>query len=259
MKKIVVHNKKVAIPVAINGVGRPIIFLSGLSFTQPSWQPIISNLQHSYQAFTFDLRGHGETSAASEYTFDAFFDDVAVTLDEILAHHIQEKPLLVGYSLGGDLAIRYAADHTEKLAGLIIIDGANPLPAPFLSENVIDEFRSKLESPELAQMIEQAKGTPYQILLKPQDLLNLNLELDVYRKELLDLYKRVTCPITMLMSNTIAGTDGESAAGLNKLWHEGIKHLQAECPAVQVKWFDADHQLVTTKANEIAAVIDTIK
>ncbi|HKR81870.1 MAG TPA: alpha/beta hydrolase [Candidatus Saccharimonadales bacterium] len=257
--KFSVFNKDVELRVATTGHGKPIIFCPGVSFTQPDWRAITDKLTKDYQVFTFDVRGHGESSEADDYSLAAFLDDAQKVVRTILGQHVhQDKPLLVGYSLGADLAAHVAASRPDDFAALIIIDGANPLPAPTLDAAFLPAFCTMLEDPDTVKAMDEAKGTPHQVLLTPQNILALNLELDDFRQHLLGTYDKISCPITLLMSKSMAGTDAPYSARLNKLWHDGIARLQRHRPDVKVTWFDGDHTIVFTKAKEIAARIDSL-
>lgn len=66
-------------------------------------------------------------------------------------------PVLVGYSLGADLAVHYASEHPDTVAGLVLIDGANPVPEPFITEAVLPEFRAMWEDMRRSR---RPSGTP---------------------------------------------------------------------------------------------------
>lgn len=258
MTKLKVFNQGIAISLTIKGKGQPLILCPGLSFTQLDWEPLTSRLHREYQIFTFDLRGHGESFEAEDYSLDAFLGDTRKIISEIINNHTLQKPLLVGYSLGADLAVNFAASYPDDIAGLINIDGANPLPAPSLSGDFLPAFREMVESPALAKSLREAEGTPHQVLLKPHDILALNLELDDYRQKLLRAFDSITCPIAMLMSTAMAGTGTPYSHRLNQLWHDGVERLRYHHPSIYVKRFEGDHKIVFTKAQEIAVVIDNI-
>jgi pimeloyl-ACP methyl ester carboxylesterase len=65
-----------------------------------------------------DLRGHGQSSSAEDYSQELFVADVGAVID---AAGLQ-RPILVGWSLGGSIAIRYAAEHPSQVAGLVLVD-----------------------------------------------------------------------------------------------------------------------------------------
>lgn len=93
----------------------PIVFLHGIRLGGKIWEPHALELCDEFFIVTPDLPGHG---ALEHLPFDA------ATIDAFLAHIsenvLSRPPLMVGYSLGGYVAMRYAADRPDRTAGLVI-------------------------------------------------------------------------------------------------------------------------------------------
>lgn len=249
-----VHHDRVTIPVSRGGRGRPLVLCPGLLTTQADLHELIELLRRDYDVVTFDLRGHGLSSPGERYTFAAFLGDVDAVLTELGYRDPPSAPLLVGHSLGADLAVHYAAEHPDAVAGLVLIDGANPVPEPFITEDDLPEFRGMAEG--LRHEFERAEGTARQVLLTPQDFLDVNVEIDVVRSGILNRYRKIDRPIRMIMSTSMAGNSGEGRAPWrNRNWRAGIERLVRERPHVATSWLDADHRLVVTHAPEIARLI----
>lgn len=256
IQRFTVHHEGVTIPVSRGGRGRPLVLCPGLNSTQAELHGLAEPLRRDHDVVTFDLRGHGLASAADRYSFDAFLSDLFAVLAELERLDLPSPPVLVGYSLGADLAVHYAAERPDAVAGLVLIDGANPLPEPFITDADLAQFRAMAEDPATRREIEQAKGTARQVLLTAQDVLDLQLEMDVVRSGILDRYRRIDCPIHMIMSTSIAGDSTEGRAPRhNRLWHAGIDRLVRERPHISTSWLDADHRLVFTHAPKIAEII----
>ncbi|WDV52032.1 alpha/beta fold hydrolase [Streptomyces coeruleorubidus] len=245
-----VRHDGVTIPVFRGGRGRrPLVLCPGLNCTQADLHELIELLRCEYDVVTFDLRGHGLTSAAERYCFDAFLGDLRAVMAKT---GLPSPSLLVGYSLGADLAVHYAAEYPDSIAGLVLIDGANPLPEPFITDVDLAEFRAMAD--DLAS--ERGGGAARQVSLTARDILDLNLEMDVVRSGILDLYRKIDLPIRMIMSAAIAGDSGGGRASRhNRLWRAGIERLVRERPDVSTSWLDADHRLVFTHAPAIAEII----
>ncbi|MEV4148729.1 alpha/beta fold hydrolase [Amycolatopsis sp. NPDC049691] len=245
-----VHHDGVTIPVSRGGRGQPLVLCPGLLTTQADLHELIDLLRRDYDVVTFDLRGHGLSSPADRYTFEAFLGDLGAVVTA-LGHR---SPLLVGHSLGADLAVHYAAGHPGAVAGLVLVDGANPVPEPFVTDADLPDFRAMAEN--LRHELERAEDTPRQVLLTPQDFLDLNLEIEVVRSGILDRYREIDRPIHMIMSTSMAGNSGDARTRWrNQNWRAGIERLVHELPHVATSWLDADHRLVVTHAPEIARLI----
>jgi esterase len=249
-----VHHDGVTIPVSRGGQGPLLVLCPGLLTTQADLHELTELLRRDHEVVTFDLRGHGLASAADRYTFEAFLGDLAAVLAELGRLDLPSPPTLVGHSLGADLAVHYAAENPGAVAELVLIDGANPVPEPFITEADLPEFRAMAE--DLRHESELVKGTAGQVLLTAQDILDLNLEIDVVRFGILDRYRKINSPISMIMSTWMAGESGEGRARWrNQNWRAGIERLVRERPHVSTSWLDADHRLVVTHAPEIAQII----
>ncbi|MEU8825836.1 alpha/beta fold hydrolase [Streptomyces sp. NPDC048636] len=253
MRHFTVQHDGVTIPVSRGGRGRPLVLCPGLNSTQADLRELAGLLRRDHDVVTFDLRGHGLASAAERYSFDAFLSDLVAVLAEL---DLPSAPVLVGYSLGADLAVHYAAERPDAVAGLVLIDGANPLPEPFITEADLAEFRAMADDLATRREGEQARGAARQVLLTAQNILDLNLEIDVVRSAILGLYRKIEHPILMIMSTSIAGTGNEGRAPRhNQLWRSGIERLVRERPYVSTFWLDTDHRLVFTHASEVAEII----
>nr|WP_236057548.1 alpha/beta hydrolase family protein [Streptomyces sabulosicollis] len=256
-----VHHDGVTIPVSRGGVsrggrGRPVVLCPGLNSTRADLHELTGLLRRDHDVVTFDLRGHGLASAADRYSFDAFRGDLFAVLAESERLGLPSPPVLVGYSLGADLAVHYASERPDAVAGLVLIDGANPLPEPFITDADLPEFRAMAEDPAMWREIERARGTARQVSLGPRDILDLQLEMDVVRAGILDRYRKIDCPIHLIMSTAIAGNSTEGRAPRhNRLWRAGVDRLVRERPDISATWLDTGHRLVFTHAREIAEIV----
>ncbi|WP_329235270.1 alpha/beta hydrolase [Actinoallomurus sp. NBC_01490] len=253
MRHFTVRHDGVDIPVTRGGRGRPLVLCPGLNSTQADLRELTELLRRDHDVVTFDLRGHGFASDADRYSFEAFAGDLAAVLAEP-GLGLDAAPVLVGYSLGADLAVRYASEHPGGVAGLILIDGANPVPEPFITEDVLPEFRAMWE--DMATRQEAERGTARQVLLTAREILDLNVEIDAVRSGILEWYRKIDRPISMVMSTSMAGDGDEGhAPRLNRNWRAGVERLVREQPHIATFWLDADHRLVFTHAPEIARII----
>jgi hypothetical protein len=94
------------------------------------------------------------------------------------------------------------------------------------------------------------------VLLDAPEILALNQEIDAIRAGILERYRRIDCPITMIMSTAMAGANAEGrAAELNRNWQAGLDRLIRAQPHVKIFRLDAGHQLVVTHASQVAEII----
>lgn len=102
------------------GEGAPLVLLHGLSSSSTDWLPIAPGLATNYRLLLLDMRGHGQSSLATEggYTISRMAADVAVVLD---AFEI-ERAHLLGLSLGGCVAIQFAVDYPDRVQRMVLVN-----------------------------------------------------------------------------------------------------------------------------------------
>ncbi len=100
------------------GAGLPILFIHGHPFNQSMWDPQIDALTRKYRVITCDIRGYGasEVPAAEATTLDTLADDIAALLD----HLNIPTAVVAGLSMGGQIAMAFADQYPQRLAGLIL-------------------------------------------------------------------------------------------------------------------------------------------
>ncbi|WP_418114064.1 2-succinyl-6-hydroxy-2,4-cyclohexadiene-1-carboxylate synthase [Vibrio scophthalmi] len=101
-----------------------LVFLHGLLGSGEDWQACIEALS-DYSTVTLDLPGHGRSIAISSDGFDDTCQQITLTLQSILPP--QQKLILVGYSLGGRIAMHGIANHRfDRLnLSMAFIEGGN--------------------------------------------------------------------------------------------------------------------------------------
>jgi len=106
--------------VVARGSGAPIVFLHGMGTSAATWNRCMELLDDRFTVVAPDLLGHGDSPLLedpSEYTRDRTLVDV----DDILAG-LDAPPVLVGHSLGGYLALAYAATRPEAVRGVVVLN-----------------------------------------------------------------------------------------------------------------------------------------
>ncbi|MGW5387235.1 alpha/beta fold hydrolase [Nocardia sp. NPDC003963] len=249
-----IRHDGVTIAASRGGRGRPLVLCPGLLTTQADLHELTESLRRDHDVVTFDLRGHGLSSAAARYSFEAFLGDFVAVMAEVGHLGLPAPPVLVGHSLGADLVVHYACEYPGTAAEIVLVDGANPVPEPFVTEADLPELRAMFDG--FTAWTEGAEGTPRQVLLTARDVLDLNLEVDAVRSAILDRYRKIHCPISMIMSASMAGDSGEGRAPWrNQNWRAGIDRLVRDRPRISTTWLDAGHGLLVTHAQEIARII----
>jgi pimeloyl-ACP methyl ester carboxylesterase len=102
--------------VEMHGTGRPMILLHGGLGSGEMFGPILPTLAERHQVIAVDLQGHGRTADIDRPI------DVRLMADDIgaLIEHLDlDRPDVVGYSLGGGVALQTAVRHPDKVRRLV--------------------------------------------------------------------------------------------------------------------------------------------
>jgi 2-succinyl-6-hydroxy-2,4-cyclohexadiene-1-carboxylate synthase len=106
------------------GEGKPLAMLHGFTGSQSNWKPHARKLAGDFQTIRIDLLGHGRTDApddAKRYRMEKSAEDI-----ENLLHRLEPGPVnLLGYSMGGRLAL-YLAITYPSLVSSLILESASP-------------------------------------------------------------------------------------------------------------------------------------
>jgi pimeloyl-ACP methyl ester carboxylesterase len=147
-----------------HGAGRPLILLHGGLGSGEMFGQILPQLAERHQAIAVDLQGHGRT-ADIDRPMDVrlMADDIAALID----HLGIDRPDVVGYSLGGGVALHTAAKYPAKVRRLVAAS-ANIRPDAIYPEMRVQQSQV---GPDAAEFM---KETPmYQLYQRvaprPQD------------------------------------------------------------------------------------------
>ena len=102
----------------------PILFLHGFMGSRHDWAPLLEHLGPSVEAIAIDLPGHGDNLALPILT-PIDIPWMALSVLSILDAHTSEKVHLVGYSMGGRIALHLALHHPERFHSLVM-ESASP-------------------------------------------------------------------------------------------------------------------------------------
>jgi pimeloyl-ACP methyl ester carboxylesterase len=105
----------------VHGEGAPLVLCHGLSGDTNAWVNQISDFSQRYQVVTWDARGHGRSDSPADpnaYGLTRFAEDLKALLD----HLGLEQVYLLGHSMGGGVAVRFATTYPERVKALMVTD-----------------------------------------------------------------------------------------------------------------------------------------
>ena len=135
----------------IHGSGEPVVLLHGAFMAiSGDWTDWINELAKTREVIAVEMQGHGRTGDINrDITYENLSDDVAGLLDYLKIPQAD----IVGYSLGGGVAIQCAIRHPEKVGKVVVIS------APFRRDGWVKEANDAW--PNFTW--ETLKGTPAEV------------------------------------------------------------------------------------------------
>jgi pimeloyl-ACP methyl ester carboxylesterase len=101
-----------------HGTGHPLILLHGGLGSGEMFGPLLPALAASHQVIAVDLQGHGRTADVDRpLSIETMADDIAA----LIGHLGLDKPDVMGYSLGGGVAMLTAIRHPEVVGRLVSV------------------------------------------------------------------------------------------------------------------------------------------
>jgi pimeloyl-ACP methyl ester carboxylesterase len=132
----------------VHGSGEPVVLLHGAFMTIPNnWTGWIGELSKTRKVIAVEMQGHGRTADIKrDFSSENLADDVAALLDYLQIPSAD----LIGYSMGGGVAMQCAIRHPEKVRKVVSIS------ATFRQDGWVKEALDTF--PQLTS--ERFKGTP---------------------------------------------------------------------------------------------------
>ena len=102
------------------GEGVPLVFVHGFSFDMRTWDSQVEALSPYCQVVRYDLRGFGKSSVPTgPYSH-------VQDLQALIEHLGLSSPVLIGLSLGANVALNLALDHPHAARGLVLASSGLP-------------------------------------------------------------------------------------------------------------------------------------
>ena len=122
--------------------GLPVLFLHAFAGDSSQWADQLSHLRHHRRAIAIDLRGHGKSAGPKDmdYRVEAFVSDVEAVVEKLKLPRF----VLVGHSLGGAVAIKYAGTHPDRVAGLVVVGAPGKTP-PEQSQKILGAIQANYD------------------------------------------------------------------------------------------------------------------
>lgn len=100
------------------GAGFPLVVLHGVFGSGDNWISMAKIFGESFEVFLVDQRNHGKSPHDASFSYDLLVED----LKSFLETNGLSKINLLGHSMGGKVAMRFAQKYPELLEKLIVVD-----------------------------------------------------------------------------------------------------------------------------------------
>ncbi|MFT8958112.1 MAG: alpha/beta hydrolase [Gluconobacter oxydans] len=239
------------ISVAAEGVGPDIILIPGLASSRDVWAGLASGLRRHYRLHLVQVAGFAGSPAIPGQNTQVAAPAAEAVADYIQHQHIKAS-VIIGHSLGGEVALMLGARHPKLVSRLIIVD-ALPFYTLLLDPTATSEtarprataFRAALLATPAAQM-EASQTTTIARLAKTEAVRPalVRAALDSDRKTVADaVYELMTTDLRLELGHIIAPVDvvyaydtlyGVPASRIDTLFHTAY----AASPQVRFRRID---------------------
>jgi pimeloyl-ACP methyl ester carboxylesterase len=228
-----------------------LLFLGGGFGTVQNWSRVIRRLDGRYRAVRFDARARGRSGRSTDYSVAAAVEDIGRVID---ATGI-ERAILIGWSHGATIAVRYAAHHPEQVRGLVLIDGAYPIA--MFDEAGKQKVRAQFRRLGWIMRILAALGRSAR--MSPAESADVVIEMDAVNGELTPDFAALECPAVF-----VVGTGAHSGATEDEMRTLRAAVADAEASNQRVSVFATTphkHTQILSKAPDtvVAAIEDVIR
>jgi pimeloyl-ACP methyl ester carboxylesterase len=226
----------------------PVVFIHGNGGNAAQWHAQVEHLGKQRRAIAIDLPGFGQTPAPKGFDFS--LQSMADAVDSAIDRLGVRRFVIVGHSYAGAVVAKYAADHPEKVAGVVYVDSA----AAQVSLN--DKQKEQLRAAFAADKMRVVR-TWFAPLLKPSSEPVRQLVLDSVEKTPVESFTAAFLSLTAFDAKTlvnayhgprlaIAAADLESPASFQKVFPD------IEC----VRIAGAGHWIMLDKPDEVNRALD---
>ena len=123
--------------VDVQGRGEPVILIPGLSSSGDVWDGTVAHLKANHQCHVLTLAGFAGQPAWPAVDQGKFLLSVEDELATYIRQQNLHQPLIIGHSLGGEVALQFASRYPDLAGRLIIVDSVPFLAGEFFRVDTV--------------------------------------------------------------------------------------------------------------------------
>lgn len=257
----------------------PVLLLHGLASNLSRWSEFIEHtrLADRRDVARVDLRGHGQSITRRPLSLELWSQDLAALLDAGFGDRV-EQAILVGHSLGAQVALHFASTHPHRVRAMALIDPVfrNALHGKWRrvarygslfaaaasavrALNAIGLRRSRLPELDLAQLDREARialRDPASEALFIARYSSTWADLKTFRtshylQELVQMFRPLPAPATYAMPVLVLLSTGATFATL-----DATRAIAATFPQGEIDTIDCHHWPLTERPTEVRERIE---
>ncbi|HWB19126.1 MAG TPA: alpha/beta hydrolase [Phycisphaerales bacterium] len=250
------------------------VLIPGLSCDWTVFKTFMERNADRYTMYTVTLPGFGGSEAPpaeADGQFGAWLDNAATAVWKIVADSKIEKPVIMGHSLGGHLALRIGEEHAKDIRAVVAIDGAPAFPYGDTDVDMTKEQREematnfgaqfKMQTPEQmaagqklmvqSMVTNQERGLELaEMCVKVPAATTIQYMLDLISADIREDLPKLTVPT--LVTPSADSTDSAEIQQVKDLW---VKQLKG-APNVTIAMFEnTKHFIQDDRPAELDAAI----
>jgi pimeloyl-ACP methyl ester carboxylesterase len=126
----------------LSGEGVCLVLIHGFTDNLGMWYNQVPVLSKQFKVLSLDVRGHGETQPPeSDLSIGLFAEDLRALLEALGI----ERACVLGYSMGGRIALQFALAHPESTTGLVFANSGVRSAGARLAEDQVAELAERRE------------------------------------------------------------------------------------------------------------------
>jgi pimeloyl-ACP methyl ester carboxylesterase len=229
------------------GPGIPLVYLNGQFAAQTYWRRAIAELGSEYRHITYDERARGRSKRSKDYSFETAVRDVDAVLR---ARAVTDPPILVGWSFGAAIAVHWANRNTDRVRGVVSVDGAYPYD--YTDEAALERIRKMFHRMRLLIPVLGALRLTARMSAEQQAESNIEL-LEICAK-LEPILDGLTVPVRYIVAS--GGSFGGGPEQMEQM-RASLEPVLARNPHITSVRVTSNHAKVLTK--DFRAVADAVR